>query len=80
MPEIEVSLPDRIDSEISRIAEEGEFVSREQAIEELLSTGLSAYKTTESSPEQARGDWDTQAAGAEQDPAMEDEFGDGPTF
>ena len=42
MPEVEVSLPDRIDSEISRLIDQGEFLNREQAVEELLSMGVSA--------------------------------------
>ncbi|PSQ33617.1 CopG family transcriptional regulator, partial [Halobacteriales archaeon QS_9_70_65] len=32
MPDVEVSLPDRIDSEIDRLIEQGEFLNREQAV------------------------------------------------
>ena len=68
MPEVEVSLPDRIDSEIARLVEQGEFLNREQAVEELLSMGVSAYTTTESTdkPEE---DLFTQMTDDQTDPA-----------
>jgi Arc/MetJ-type ribon-helix-helix transcriptional regulator len=51
MPEVEVSLPDRIDSEIARLVDQGEFLNREQAVEELLSMGVSAYAPAETTDE-----------------------------
>jgi Arc/MetJ-type ribon-helix-helix transcriptional regulator len=76
MPEVEVSLPDRIDSEIDRLVQQGEFLNREQAVEELLSMGVSAYAPTEEadSPEE---DLFTQMTDDQQDPAArEDDQGD----
>ena len=75
MPEVEVSLPDRIDSEIARLVEQGEFLNREQAIEELLSMGVSAYAPTETSDEPDQ-DIFTQMTDDQQDPAARDDDGD----
>lgn len=81
VPDIEVSLPDRVDSEIDRLVEQGDFLNREQAIEELLSMGMSAYDTTESTVEETDGEWVGQAVDDQQDPAIQDDFEDDePTF
>ena len=72
MPEIEVDLPDRIDSDIDRLVENGQFVNREQAIEELLTRGVSAYSTeTDTEPESE--DLFTQTVEDQRDPAMRDD-------
>jgi Arc/MetJ-type ribon-helix-helix transcriptional regulator len=75
MPEVEVSLPDRIDSEIARLVEQGEFLNREQAIEELLSMGVSAYAPAETTDEPDQ-DIFTQMTDDQQDPAAREEDGD----
>jgi len=46
MPHIEVTVPDHIEMKIAQLVERGEFVNREEAVEELLSSGLKAYKTS----------------------------------
>ena len=46
MPRIEVNVPDHIEMGIAQLVEQGEFVSREEAVEELLASGLKAYKTS----------------------------------
>jgi Arc/MetJ-type ribon-helix-helix transcriptional regulator len=43
VPRIEVTLPDQIDDEIARFIEQGEFVNRDEAVEQLLNAGLNAY-------------------------------------
>lgn len=43
MAEIEVDIPTRLDTEIDQLVDEGEFLSRQEAIEDLLSTGLQSY-------------------------------------
>ena len=48
MPESEVTLPDRVTSDIDRFVESGEFLNWDQAVEELLTLGLSAYQSEES--------------------------------
>lgn len=75
MPDVEVSLPDRIDSEIDRLIEQGEFLNREQAVEELLTMGVSAYAPTEEGDEQEGEDLFTQMTEDQQDPAARDEDG-----
>lgn len=45
MAEVEVNLPDRLYSEIERLAE-SEFLNREEAIDELLTAGIRAYQDT----------------------------------
>jgi Arc/MetJ-type ribon-helix-helix transcriptional regulator len=46
MPKVEITIPDRIEMQITQMVEEGEFLNREEAIEELISTGVKAYKTS----------------------------------
>jgi Arc/MetJ-type ribon-helix-helix transcriptional regulator len=77
MPEVEVSLPDRIDSEIDRLVHEGEFLNREQAVEELLTMGVSAYAPAEDAEEQEGENLFTQMTDDQQDPAArQDDQGD----
>jgi Arc/MetJ-type ribon-helix-helix transcriptional regulator len=78
VPKIEVSLPDRIDTEIDRLVEAGEFVNRDQAVEELLSMGTSAYQET--SPDEPEDEWVMQSAEDQQDPALRDDPDDERTF
>lgn len=77
MPNIEVSLPDRIDTEIDQLVQEDEFLNRDQAIEELLSMGVSAYNATASST--TEDEWGIHSD--HQDPALQDGLeDDGPMF
>lgn len=76
MPEIEVSLPDRIDSEIARLVDQGEFLNREQAIEELLSMGVSAYAPAETTSDEPDQDLFTQMTEDQKDPAARGDDGD----
>jgi Arc/MetJ-type ribon-helix-helix transcriptional regulator len=80
MSKLETDLPERITGEIDRLVEQGEFLNREQAVEELLSMGVSAYTTTESTTEEEDVNLFTQAVEEQQDPAMEDDTGDEYTF
>ncbi len=79
MPESEVTLPDRVTSDIDRFVEEGEFLNWDQAVEELLTLGLSAYQTdSDTSTEESvfTGSVDDQ-----QDPAIsDDDPGSGPMY
>jgi Arc/MetJ-type ribon-helix-helix transcriptional regulator len=78
MPKVEVSLPDRVETEIDRLIEQGEFVNRDQAVEELLSMGVSAYDTTEETDTAAaEEDLFSQTVEDQQDPAMQDDPDDG---
>lgn len=71
MPESEVTLPDRVTSDIDRFVESGEFLNWDQAVEELLTLGLSAYQS-----EEDMADDDSVFTGAvedQQDPAIADD-------
>jgi len=46
MPTVEVNIPDHIEMQIAQFVEQGEFVSQEEAVEQLLSAGIKAYKTS----------------------------------
>jgi len=46
MPKVQLTVPEHLEMQITQLVEDGEFVNREEAIEELLSTGLRAYKTS----------------------------------
>ncbi|MBV0924240.1 ribbon-helix-helix domain-containing protein [Halomicroarcula limicola] len=78
MSRIKVSLPDQVDSDIDRLVEQGEFINRDQAVEELLSRGISAYNTTtEDDTTDVDDDMFGQTTNEQQDPAVQDddEFG-----
>jgi Arc/MetJ-type ribon-helix-helix transcriptional regulator len=70
MPQVEVNIPDQIEMQIAQLVEQGEFVSREEAVEQLLSSGIRAYKTSGPSEEE-------EGAGLESEGGMmghEDEY------
>ncbi|SEH41400.1 MULTISPECIES: cell surface protein [Halopenitus] len=46
MPKVEITVPEHQEMQIAQMVEQGEFLNREEAIEELLSTGIKAYKTS----------------------------------
>lgn len=69
MPAVEVSLPEHVESEIARLVDQGEFLNREQAVEELLSMGVSAYETSGNEGPEIEEDLFTQAVDDQQDPA-----------
>jgi len=46
MPKVEITIPEHLEMQITQMVDSGEFVNREEAIEELLSTGVKAYKTS----------------------------------
>lgn len=71
MPKIEVSLSKKTDTEIDRLVEEGEFLSREQAIEGLLSKGIAVFDTVIESSSKMDEDVFTRAMDDQRDPAME---------
>lgn len=80
MPKVEVTLPDQVESEISRLVEQGDFLNREQAVEELLSKGLSAYDTGGDDSPTVEEEVFTQTLDEQRDPAMRDEGDDERTF
>ncbi|WP_254862577.1 ribbon-helix-helix domain-containing protein [Halovivax gelatinilyticus] len=46
MPKVELTIPEHLEMQIAQMVERGEFVNREEAVEDLLSTGIKAYKTS----------------------------------
>ena len=46
MGNLQLTVPEHLEMQIAQLVEKGEFVNREDAIEDLLSTGLRAYKTS----------------------------------
>lgn len=46
MPKVEITIPEHLEMQIVQFVEEGEFMNREEAIEELLATGIKAFKTS----------------------------------
>ncbi len=46
MPKVQLTVPEHLEMQIAKLVDKGEFVTREEAIEELLATGLRAYKTS----------------------------------
>ena len=79
MADTKVDLPDRTVSEIDQMVEQGEFVNREQAIEELLEMGLSAFAPAEEAEVDFEPDMFSQSVSDQGDPAalgdQDDEMG-----
>ena len=46
MGKVEITIPERLEMQVAQMVEQGEFLNREEAIEELISTGLRAYQTS----------------------------------
>ncbi|MFB6220726.1 MAG: cell surface protein [Halolamina sp.] len=46
MPKVDLTVPEHLEMQIAQLVEQGEFVDRNEAVEELLSTGLKAFKTS----------------------------------
>ena len=46
MPTVELNIPDHIEMQIAQLVEQDEFVSQEEAVEQLLAAGIKAYKTS----------------------------------
>jgi Arc/MetJ-type ribon-helix-helix transcriptional regulator len=77
MAKVEVELPDRIQNDIERMVESGEFVNWDQAVEALLERGVSAYGPAEETEEgDLEDDLFTQSVADQQDPAMADDPGE----
>ncbi|MFB6094229.1 MAG: CopG family transcriptional regulator [Halanaeroarchaeum sp.] len=80
MTEVEVTLPDDVNAELDRLVEQGEFISRDQAAEELLSMGISAYDSMEPDDEPRVEETVEQTFEDQQDPAAQSEDDDRRTF
>jgi len=76
MAKTEFDLPDRIINDIDRLVESGEFLNREQAFEELLTMGVSAYGPAEEETQEPGEDLFEQNMSDQTDPAARDEGGD----
>jgi len=46
MVKVEINVPEHLDMQIAQLVDQGDFINREEAVQELLSTGLKAYKTS----------------------------------
>jgi len=45
MSTVRITVPEHLEMRIARLVEQDEFADREEAIEELLSTGIRAFRT-----------------------------------
>jgi len=70
---IKVSLSDKTLNDIERLVEQGDFLDRERAVEDLLERGISAYNVTEEEEEPAPGEDMFGMTDEQQDPAMQDD-------
>jgi len=64
MVTVEITVPDHLDMQIVQLVDRGDFDTREEAVEELLSTGLKAYRTSGPMPE-VEGGFDEDLMGHE---------------
>ncbi len=58
MPKVEITVPEHLEMQIAQLVDRGEFLNREEALEELLSTGLKAYKTSGPMDEDEEGSYE----------------------
>ncbi|WP_313693344.1 DUF7120 family protein [Halorarum halobium] len=80
MTRVTVDLSDQTESDLQRLVDQGEFISRDQAIEDLLSRGLSAYQPVEDSPNEMDETMFDRVTDEQQDPAIQDDEGGDPRF
>ncbi len=73
MSRVKISLPDQTDSEIQRLVDQGEFLDRDKAVEELLTLGISAYEVTDDDPDEFSENAFNTPANEQQDPALQGE-------
>ena len=71
MAKFEVAIPDRIDSDIDRLVDQGDFLNREKAVEDLLSLGISSYGAVDDTDDTMDDDLFTQAVDDQHDPASQ---------
>jgi len=70
---LKVSLPDQTESEIQRLIDQGDFLNRDKAVEELLTLGISAYETTDDETDELSDTAFNTPANEQQDPALQGE-------
>jgi Arc/MetJ-type ribon-helix-helix transcriptional regulator len=76
MARVEVELSDRVQTDIEQMVAQGEFINWDEAVEALLTRGVSAYGPAEEAETEAAGeDIFQQSVADQQDPAMRDEPG-----
>lgn len=46
MPKMEITIPEHLEMQITQLVDQGEFINREEAVEDLLAAGVRAYKTS----------------------------------
>lgn len=68
MPTVEVTLPKELDAELDYLVEDGEFVSRDEAVADLISMALTTY-AEDSVPDPVGEDLFLQTIAEQQDPA-----------
>lgn len=73
MGELDMELSDRVDTEVQRLVDQGDFLNREQAYEELLQMGLATYSTESEEEEIADEQMFSDVVDEQRDPAMRDE-------
>lgn len=45
MAKLDIKIPDDLDMKIQRLVDDGEFLDYEEAVHELISSGITAYRT-----------------------------------
>ncbi|MFC6962330.1 ribbon-helix-helix domain-containing protein [Halocatena marina] len=68
MPKVEITIPEHLEMQIMQLVDQGEFINREEAVEDLIASGIRAYKTS--------GPMDEEEPGFEDDGMMghDDEY------
>jgi Arc/MetJ-type ribon-helix-helix transcriptional regulator len=46
MVKVDITVPEHLEMQIAQLVERGEFTNREEALEDILSAGIRAYKTS----------------------------------
>ena len=73
MAKTEMELSDRVENDIERMVNQGEFVNWDEAVEKLLQQGVAAYGPAEEATEAPGEDLFNQSTADQQDPALQDD-------
>ncbi|KTG07631.1 CopG family transcriptional regulator [Haloprofundus marisrubri] len=76
MSRVELTLADDLSDRIDMLVEQGEFLTRQKAMEELLTMGISTYDTVDDDDPQMDEGLFNQAVSDQQDPAMREDDDD----
>lgn len=74
MARIEIDIPDDLEFRIQRLVDDGEFATYEEAVQELVSTGLTAHRASGTTEDDDEFNEFDDEFGTQEPPGHEDEY------